>query len=182
MLVGQAPGLDTVVTAVGSGGAMAGLVGQLGARRVLGVHAGAVSAPAVTVSRLTGRYCLPESLRLRTDQVGAGYGALTEPAGSALLFAARTEGLMLDPVHTGRAPAGLAAARADGTVRPGQRPVPLRSGGLPGFFGHAPAPAVAESGLTAEGRAAFRPSRDGTPPAAWPNSINTPAAMAGSSA
>ncbi|WP_101258180.1 pyridoxal-phosphate dependent enzyme [Streptomyces barkulensis] len=153
-LLAQAPGLDTVVTAVGSGGTMAGLAGELGAHRVLGVHVGAVSAPAVTVSRLasglTGTYCPPESLRLRMDQVGAGYGTLTEPARSALLLAARTEGLVLDPVYTGRALAGLAAAVADGTVRPGQRTVLLHSGGLPGLFGHAPALAAAESGLTAE--------------------------------
>jgi D-cysteine desulfhydrase len=153
-LLAQAPDLDTVVTALGSGGTMAGLVGSLGARRVLGVHVGAVADPAAVVSglvsELSGAHCPPETLRLRLDQVGAGYAALSEPAASALALAARTEGLVLDPVYTGRALAGLAAAVADGDVVPGRRTVLLHSGGLPGFFGHAPAVASAEAGLTAE--------------------------------
>ncbi|MDG9700695.1 pyridoxal-phosphate dependent enzyme [Streptomyces sp. DH37] len=153
-LLAQAPDLDTVVTALGSGGTMAGLVDSLGARRVLGVHVGAVADPAAVVSglvsELSGSPCPPQTLRLRLDQVGAGYAALSEPAASALVLAARTEGLVLDPVYTGRALAGLAAAVADGDVVPGRRTVLLHSGGLPGLFGHAAAVASAEAGLTAE--------------------------------
>jgi L-cysteate sulfo-lyase len=44
--------------------------------------------------------------------------------------------VVLDPVYTGRAMAGLAAAVANGTVRPGTRTVFLHTGGLPGLFGH----------------------------------------------
>ncbi|MEV5432401.1 D-cysteine desulfhydrase family protein [Streptomyces sp. NPDC052701] len=137
----QLPDVDHVVVALGSGGTMAGLIGALGAERVLGVHCGAVAEPAATVaelsSRLSRRDIDPGSLRIRTDQVGAGYGALHEPVMEAMRTAARTEGIVLDPVYSGRAMAGLAAAVRDGDIRPAQRTVFLHTGGLPGLFGHA---------------------------------------------
>jgi D-cysteine desulfhydrase len=153
-LLTQAPDISTVVVALGSGGTMAGLVGALGAERVLGVHCGAVPDPAGTVatlvSGLSGTHQAPEALRVRLDQVGDGYAALTEPVMAALTLTARTEGLVLDPVYTGRAMAGLAAAVEDGDVRPGRRTVFLHSGGLPGLFGHQAALTRAEAALTAE--------------------------------
>jgi D-cysteine desulfhydrase len=142
-LLDQAPDLARVVTAVGSGGTMAGLVAVLGPERVLGVDCGAVADPAGAVARLvtglTGAPFDPPVLRIRRDQVGAGYGALTEQVVDALTAAARSEGVVLDPVYTGRALAGLAAAVADGEVQAGERTVFLHSGGLPGLFGHAAA-------------------------------------------
>ncbi|MGW9433266.1 pyridoxal-phosphate dependent enzyme, partial [Streptomyces decoyicus] len=103
-LLGQAPELDTVVVALGSGGTMAGLVDALGPARVLGVHCGAVDDPAGTVTGLvaglSGAVLAPEALRLRLDQVGAGYGTLTDASMDALTLAGRTEGIVLDPVYT----------------------------------------------------------------------------------
>jgi D-cysteine desulfhydrase len=158
-LLGQAPDLATVVVALGSGGTMAGLVAGLGSARVLGVHCGAVTDPAQTVSALTseltsaltselsGTPGAPEALRLRLDQVGDGYSTLTEPVMSALTLAARTEGIVLDPIYTGRAMAGLIAAVEDGDIAPGQRTVFLHTGGLPGLFGHPATLARAEAAL-----------------------------------
>ncbi|GAA1905459.1 D-cysteine desulfhydrase [Streptantibioticus ferralitis] len=150
-LLTQAPDLTTVVVAVGSGGTMAGLVDQLGPERVLGVHCGAVAEPARTVSDLvrglSGTHCAPE-LRLRLDQVGGGYSVLTDPVMAALTVAARTEGIVLDPIYTGRAMAGLIAAIEDGDVTAGQRTVFLHSGGLPGLFGHTATLAAAEGALS----------------------------------
>jgi L-cysteate sulfo-lyase len=148
-LLEQAPDLARVVTAVGSGGTMAGLVTVLGPERVLGVDCGAVADPAAAVARLVtgvgGAPFDPAALRIRRDQVGEGYGALTEQVVDALTTAARSEGVVLDPVYTGRALAGLAAAIADDEVRPGERTVFLHSSGLPGLFGHAAALARAEA-------------------------------------
>jgi D-cysteine desulfhydrase len=135
-LIEQMPDLDVAVVAVGSGGTAAGLVHALGADRVLGVHTGAVPNPGERISDLvSGLGGTPQDLRLRTDQVGGGYSTLTEGVRDALLVAARTEGLILDPVYTGRALAGLAAAVRDGDVVPGTRVVFLHTGGLPGLFG-----------------------------------------------
>ncbi|MET9892916.1 pyridoxal-phosphate dependent enzyme [Streptomyces sp. NPDC006465] len=150
-LLDQAPDLANVVVALGSGGTMAGLVAGLGAARVLGVHVGAVADPARIVaelaSELSGTPCDPRSLRVRGDQVGAGYATLTEPVMSALTLAARAEGIALDPIYTGRAMAGLVAAVEEGDITPGQRTVFLHTGGLPGFFGHPEAVARAEAEL-----------------------------------
>lgn len=133
----QRPGLDHLVVALGSGGTAAGLVAGLGAERVLAVHTGAVEHPEGTVrDLLAGMGVDAGPLRLRLDQVGDGYAALTQPVVDAVRLAARTEGLVLDPTYTGRALAGLAAAVREGDVRPGERVVFLHSGGLPGLFGH----------------------------------------------
>ncbi|WP_413755414.1 pyridoxal-phosphate dependent enzyme [Streptomyces sp. MMBL 11-3] len=139
-LLGQVPDLDTVVVALGSGGTMAGLVAALGPDKVLGVHTGAVDDPRTVVSDLvsglTGLPPDPGALRIRDDQVGPGYAVQTDAVVTAMETAARTEGIVLDPVYTGRALAGLAAAVADGTVRRNRRTVFLHTGGLPGLFGH----------------------------------------------
>lgn len=123
-LLAQAPDLATVVVAVGSGGTMVGLLDPLGSARVLGVHCGAVTDPARTVSELasglTGTHCAPETLSLRLDQVGDGYSTLTEAAMAALTLTARTEGIVLDPIYTGRAMAK--PDRGDRGRRRGARP------------------------------------------------------------
>ncbi|MFE9612200.1 pyridoxal-phosphate dependent enzyme [Streptomyces sp. NPDC006012] len=148
-LLQQVPGLRTAVVALGSGGTMAGLVAALGAGAVLGVDVGAVADPASAVAGfaapLTAEPVAAERLRIRADQVGSGYPVLTPAAAGALRLAARSEGLVLDPVYTGRALAGLAAAVRDQDVRPGERTVFVHTGGLPGLFGHADAVAYAES-------------------------------------
>lgn len=142
-LLAQAPDLDHVVVAVGSGGTLAGLVHVLGAGRVLGVDTGAVTDPEGRVWALMEGLADPgqpttdrADLRLCSDQVGVGYSQLTPGSRAALRLAARTEGIVLDPIYTGRAMAGLIAAVHDGTIRPGQRTVFLHTGGLPGLFGH----------------------------------------------
>ncbi|MCM2430593.1 pyridoxal-phosphate dependent enzyme [Streptomyces sp. RKAG337] len=151
-LLAQAPDLATVVTALGSGGTMAGLVDSLGTARVLGIHCGAVADPSHTVaelvSGLSGKRCEPGTLRVRLDQVGAGYGTLTDQVMDALLLAARTEGMVLDPIYTGRAMAGLIAAVREGDIVPGHRTVFLHSGGLPGLYGHPQTLARAAAALT----------------------------------
>ncbi|MFI1371845.1 pyridoxal-phosphate dependent enzyme [Streptomyces longwoodensis] len=142
-ILAQQPGVRHVVTALGSGGTMAGLVAALGAERVLGVDVGALPDPATVAaafaSELTGREVTAGQLRVRGEQVGTAYGVLHEPVLAAITTVARTEGVVLDPVYTGRAAAGLVAAVRDGAIRPGERTVLLHTGGLPGLFGHAEA-------------------------------------------
>jgi L-cysteate sulfo-lyase len=151
-LLRQAPDLVTVVTALGSGGTMAGLVHAMGAGRVLGVDCGAIARPARTVgtlvASLAGADPDPAALRIRLDHVGAGYAVLTKAVLTAMTLAARTEGLILDPIYTGRALAGLTSAIADSQIKPGERTVLLHSGGLPGLFGHADAVARSMATLT----------------------------------
>ncbi len=49
----------------------------------------------------------------------------------AVQLAARTEGLLLDPVYTGKIMAGLMGLARDGCLRPGERVLFLHTGGLP---------------------------------------------------
>jgi L-cysteate sulfo-lyase len=139
-LLAQVPDLRQVIVAVGSGGTMAGLVAGLGASRVTGVHTGAVPDPVATVAGLltglTGHDARAADLQISTDQVGGGYQAITPAVRDAILLAARTEGIFLDPTYTGRAMAGLIDLCAGQTIRPGQVTVFLHTGGLPGLLAH----------------------------------------------
>lgn len=148
-LLAQLPELDHVVVAFGSGATMAGLVAHLGAERVIGIEVGAVpdartrlhelldGMPGVTVRR--------EDLQIDGDHVGAGYAALTPPARDAMMLAAHTEGIFLDPTYTARALAGLITRVADGRIKPEHRTVFMHTGGLPGLFGHPELPQLAGS-------------------------------------
>lgn len=134
------PGLATVVVALGSGGTMAGLVASLGPERVLGIDTGAMADPGAAVARFASEAgttpVSPSQLRIRDDIVGSGYSDLTKPVEDALSLTARTEGVVLDPIYSGRAMAGLIAAVNDGGIRRGEKTVFLHTGGLPGLFGH----------------------------------------------
>ena len=150
-LAGQAAehagGLGLVVTADGSGGTHAGLAGGLGDHaQVLGVDVGArtdleecVPATASKAAALAGLPPPHGTVRVDRRHAGPFYGSLTDGCREALHLAARLEGLVLDPVYTGKAMAGLIAAYRDGAV-PDAPVVFLHTGGLPALFaGGAPA-------------------------------------------
>ncbi|MGI8810456.1 MAG: pyridoxal-phosphate dependent enzyme [Acidimicrobiales bacterium] len=134
--------IDVVVVAGGSGGTHAGLAAGLGdLGLVLGVDVGArsdldvqVPAKAAEVAALAGLPAPVGQVRVDHDRVGAGYGAATEECRQALLLAARTEGIILDPVYTGKAMAGLVAARREGAIGPDTTTVFLHTGGMPALF------------------------------------------------
>ena len=135
----QAQGVDPehVVVAVGSGGTMAGLVRGFGTERVLGVHCGAVTDPHWAVRELLPAGAgVADDLRIRCDQVGPGYGRVTDAVMAALTLAGHTEGIVLDPVYTGRALAGLIAEIEGGEIDQGATVVMMHTGGLPGLFGN----------------------------------------------
>lgn len=135
-------GPDLVVTACGSGGTQSGLVAGFGDHaRVLGVDVGTrpdlferVPEKAVEAAALAGLRAPRGDVQLDRDRFGTGYGATTPACREALDLAARTEGVLLDPVYTGKAMAGLIAAARDGRVASGMRVVFLHTGGLPALF------------------------------------------------
>jgi D-cysteine desulfhydrase family pyridoxal phosphate-dependent enzyme len=128
-----------VVTATGSGGTQAGLAARLGHARVIGIDVGALDDPAAAVRDLaiavTDRleYAAPVGEpRLVRDQIGDGYGAPTDACLAAIRLAARTEGLILDPVYSGKAMAGLMALHPSELER--QAVIFLSTGGVPALF------------------------------------------------
>lgn len=141
---------DVVVVADGSGGTHAGLVAGLGDHRaVYGVDVGArpdvdraVPAKAADVARLAGLAApvgdpgadgLPTAV-VDHDHVGGSYGVAPAETWEAIRLAARTEGLILDPVYTGKAMAGLISAISGDRVPRDARVVFIHTGGLPALF------------------------------------------------
>jgi len=144
-LLAQAGALDLVVVADGSGGTHAGLVAGMGDHaRVLGVDVGArpdldeqVPHKAAEVAAVCGLPAPAGSCQIDHERYGDDYGAKTESCREALDLAARLEGLILDPVYTGKAMAGLIAARREGRIGAETRTVFLHTGGLPALFASA---------------------------------------------
>jgi len=66
------------------------------------------------------------------DQIAPGYGEASEASLAAVVTAARSEALVLDPVYTGKAMAGLIAGARSGALA--GEAVFLHSGGTPGLF------------------------------------------------
>ncbi len=68
--------------------------------------------------------------------VGPGYGVPTPESVDAVRLAARTEGLVFDPIYTGKAWAALAHAVRRGTIHRDATVVFLHTGGGPNLFLH----------------------------------------------
>jgi D-cysteine desulfhydrase family pyridoxal phosphate-dependent enzyme len=144
-LLDQLPDLDLVVVADGSGGTHAGLVAGLGDhRRVLGVDVGTrpdldeqVPAKAGDAAALAARPAPEGGVWIDHDHFGDDYGAMTDGCRRAIDLAARLEGLILDPVYSGKAMAGLIAARADGRIAADRKTVFVHTGGMPALFARA---------------------------------------------
>ena len=70
------------------------------------------------------------------DYVGDGYGEPTDAMLEAVQLCARLEGLLLDPVYTGKAMAGLIDFVRKGRFRQGQNVVFWHTGGAPAVFAY----------------------------------------------
>jgi D-cysteine desulfhydrase len=68
------------------------------------------------------------------DYCGAGYGVLTEAEREAVNLFAKYEGLLLDPVYTGRAAAGLIALIRKGYFKKEETVLFWHTGGGPALF------------------------------------------------
>ncbi len=66
-----------------------------------------------------------------------GYGKLNDSVREAMAMAARFEALLLDPVYTGKAMAGLIAHVRSGRIAAGSRVLFIHTGGLPAIFAYA---------------------------------------------
>lgn len=117
-LQGQGPPFDTVVTASSSGSTQVGLAyGFAGTgTAVLGIACDPEpELPndfAALASELDTRVGLgvrlgPSDFRFDLNYVGAGYGIPSEAGDAAIQLLARTEGIVLDPIYSGKAFAGL---------------------------------------------------------------------------
>ena len=141
---------DIIVHSTSSGGTQAGVVAGCALfglhTRVIGISADEPAAALEpTVRRLLG--AMAERLGARSASVtgdrpleiddrfvGTGYGVPTRESTKAAEFTARREGIVLDPVYTAKAMAGLIARIRAGDFTRNQKVLFWHTGGLPGYF------------------------------------------------
>jgi len=68
--------------------------------------------------------------------LGGGYAVMGDPEHEAIRLLARTEGILLDPVYTGRAMAGLLDQVRRGLIGPGETVLFWHTGGAPALFAY----------------------------------------------
>ncbi len=141
---------DAVVVASGSGLTHSGLLAGL---RALGhdlpVYGICVRRPAdQQLPRLQQRskeICalldLPglikdADIQINDSVLAPGYGKLNDATFNAIHQAATLEGLLLDPVYTGKTMAGLFALVESALIKPRQKVLFVHTGGLPALFGY----------------------------------------------
>lgn len=143
--------IQHIVHASGSGGTQAGLV--IGAHnfmppaRVLGIS---VLAPAkeliTTIDELLEQFIeltgtcpvlSPDEIQVNDQFIGQGYGLPSTAGIEAINTMAGQEAVLLDPVYTGKAFAGLLALAQEGYFAAGDNVVFVHTGGLPGIFAYA---------------------------------------------
>ena len=142
--------IDHVVAATGSAGTHAGLLAGFAAAGLNPViHGVSVYNPntaevIAAVERL-GADSLDEAgvkhvslgdIIVHDRFLGDGYGLPTEETLSAMQYAARHYGLLLDPVYSGKSMAGFLSLCRDGIFEKGSTVIFLHTGGLPGLFGY----------------------------------------------
>ncbi len=139
---------DRIVCASGSGGTHAGLVAGLIAAgsdvEVTGVN---VSRPRAeqesSVTALTEAILAfleidaalaPDRIACRDEWLGPGYSLPSADMLNAVATVARTQGIVLDPVYTGKAMAGLIGMIRGGELTAGQTVIFLHTGGTAALF------------------------------------------------
>jgi len=70
------------------------------------------------------------------DYIGGGYGQITEEGKEAIKLVAKTEGIFLDPIYTGKAMAGLIDHIKKGKIKQGEKVIFLHTGGIPALFAY----------------------------------------------
>jgi L-cysteate sulfo-lyase len=142
--------IDHIVQATGSTGTQAGLVAGLCAINahipVMGISVrapkqkqeDAVYELAVKTAELVGApgAVKREHIAANSDYVGQGYGIPTEGMVEAVTMVAQQEGILLDPVYTGKAMAGLIDLVRKGAFEKDSNVVFLHTGGSAGLFGY----------------------------------------------
>lgn len=144
--------LDWIVHATGSAGTQAGLLAGCAfvksTAKVLGVSVRAdekrqkdvvLDLAQKTLARLDNGGGINAADVLVDDRfVGPGYGQMTEATTEAILLLARTEGIFLDPVYSGKGFAGLLARIREGAFGDNDTVVFLHTGGAPALFAYLP--------------------------------------------
>ncbi|MFT4076739.1 MAG: D-cysteine desulfhydrase family protein [Asticcacaulis sp.] len=143
---------DRLVVGIGSGGTYSGLLlGKLnlgGQYRLTGISVSrtqdylheAIPEAAGLGAQMLGLAHRPtvSELDVHDGYVGDSYGALTPACVEAINLVARTEGVFLDPVYSGKAMAGLIDLIRQRQIAKDETVVFLHTGGQPALFAYPP--------------------------------------------
>lgn len=145
----QGLSFDHIVVPSGSGGTHAGfLTGIVGNSINIPVHGMNVSRKREVQTPLIHNLCLqtaakvgcaaPELSQVHCyeEYVGAGYSRPTEGMIEAVNLLAKVEGILLDPVYTGKQMAGLIDLVRKGVFKPGEKVLFLHTGGSPALYAY----------------------------------------------
>ncbi|MEM9424120.1 MAG: D-cysteine desulfhydrase [Spirochaetota bacterium] len=142
--------IDHVIVPSGSAGTHAGVaVGLLGTNANLPLTGISVNRPeglqtevVWSLAKRTARKLgvsgeIPQaSIRVKDAYVGPGYSLPTEQMVEAINLLARTEGILLDPVYTGKTMAGMIGMIRSGELKKGQNVVFIHTGGSPALYAY----------------------------------------------
>jgi L-cysteate sulfo-lyase len=142
--------IDHIVTATGSAGTQAGLVVGLKAINaqipLLGIGVRAQKAAQEEnvfnlAKRTAEKLGCPDvvrcdDVRADTNYVGKGYGIPGSDTLEAIRMFAALEGILLDPVYSGKAAAGLIDYMRKGVFKKGEKVVFIHTGGSAALFGY----------------------------------------------
>jgi D-cysteine desulfhydrase family pyridoxal phosphate-dependent enzyme len=145
------PYFDRIIFASSSGGTQAGLVvgaGMTGFRgEVSGISVdedmetlqSTVARIATETATLLGQPCAysPQDISANTDYLGAGYAIMGKPEREAIELFAQTEGILVDPVYTGRAAAGMIDLIRRGVIGKQETILFWHTGGTPALWAYA---------------------------------------------
>jgi D-cysteine desulfhydrase family pyridoxal phosphate-dependent enzyme len=147
-LLNQEVNPDWIITASSSAGTQAGLV--LGARRagwnkkILGIsidhsEGELQSRVADLAAEASDRFgeklpFAPAEILVNDNYLGAGYGIIGDPEIEAVRIFAETEGILLDPVYTARAAAGMIDLIRRGLFKEHENILFWHTGGTPALF------------------------------------------------
>jgi 1-aminocyclopropane-1-carboxylate deaminase/D-cysteine desulfhydrase-like pyridoxal-dependent ACC family enzyme len=139
---------DYVVHATGSGGTQAGLV--VGARalapncRIIGISVsdpkGPFSDDVIEIARAADEALglsleiQPSDVIVFDEYIGEGYGMVDRTVAQTIRLVFQTEGIVLDPVYTAKAMAGLIDLIQTGFFKPTDKVVFVHTGGTPALF------------------------------------------------
>jgi D-cysteine desulfhydrase len=146
--------MDFLVTASGSGGTHAGISAAMYALRsrtkVVGIstrhpeekqteHIYELAQKTLALATSDPTLVLPVDTVVVKDQyVGPGYSLPTKGMEEAVTLFARTEGILLDPVYTGKTAAGLVDLVRSGYFPSGSNVLFLHTGGAPSLYHYQP--------------------------------------------
>lgn len=142
------PAPSCIVAPVGSGGTLAGL--HIGCSmfwpqtKVVGIAVTGSATPfaeRIAVMANAGaefigydRRWSADDVHIENDYVGPGYGIPSDAGNEAIARLARTEGVLLDPVYTGKAIAGLIDCVRRGSIPAGSSVLFIHCGGSPALY------------------------------------------------